>query len=1709
MHKPASAIHRIGTSALKGVLNLFGGEQQRRIEESAGELGTARDGIAERDHRIEALAGELETARDGIAERDARVKRLGLAYLALRREQAILERAHISASRRLTAPLRSVKKLCLAAVHLPRLIGKGTLAALGSNRGVVEEGSPQSAVQQCDAEVERFDWEFTGCDLPKSNVSQQIIQEGSCRPPRLMAWYLPQFHPIPENDRWWAKGFTEWHNVVRAQQQFNGHYQPHLPADLGFYDLRVSETRKHQAELARQHGIHGFVYHYYWFNGRKVLEQPLEAVVRTGKPDFPFCISWANENWTRRWDGKEQDVLLHQEHNFENDCRFIQDVMPILKDPRYITCEDKPLLLVYRADLLAEPARTAEAWREEALRAGLPGLHLCAVRYHVLDPRPLGFDALVEFPPHHVRIPRLNPKSLGADPRFTGNIFDYVRYAQLLSQPVNTDFIFYRGVMPGWDNAARRGRNGQVFQGSTPTIYEDWLRSACEQSMSNNKEPSRFVFINAWNEWAEGTHLEPDQKFGRAYLEATRRVVQGLSSRAGLSEPSRATEAALSRMAQVKPNVRGLRHTPIQSRSGVGEGGDHSAHSTSRVPALPAPQLANQVRWNPARERETTERQLQVREREVSAAQGQLAGYERELAEARGLLEQRDRELADAQSKREEVWQQLKTERVETKRRVDRIYATYSWRITRPLRAVLDAFKSAPKKLRAVWATLSPGVGGSPKLIAFYLPQFHPIPENDEWWGKGFTEWTNVARARALYEDHHQPRRPADLGYYDLRLAEVREAQAELARAHGIHGFCYHYYWFDRRRVLERPLNDLLESGRPDFPFCLCWANESWSRRWDGSEKDILIAQNYDEGFAERFAEDAVRYLRDPRYIRIGNRPLLIVYRLDQIPDPERVVATWRQVFRDQGVGEVFLGAVECFDMTNPTRFGFDAAIEFPPHNPPPAETSGNDPERRKRVQNLDPDFSGILRDYRDCVRSRSAMKPPGYPLFRGVMPSWDNTARAGRRAMIYHHASPEAYQEWLTAVLESAVEFSTPHEPVVFVNAWNEWAEEAYLEPDDEHGHDYLLATKAALDSVGDRDTLIAPVEPQERPVVSIIIPVFNKVELTRNCLDSLHRHEAAFPFEVLVVDDGSTDDTPAVAQEMPWVRYFPQEQNRGFGAACNFGANEAKGEFLVFLNNDTTVCDGWLNALRETFDHWPGAGLVGSKLVLMDGTLQECGSLLFRDGSAANYGRGGDPRDPRYCYARETDYVSGAAIMIRNDLFHELNGFDDIYEPAYYEDTDLALRVGEMGLQVVVNPHAEVHHLEGGTAGTDRTKDIKRYQVINQGKFLERWKDVLSRFPVRPTGSPGLRKSGPRVLVVDWIIPRPDRDSASLRMAGILGALRRIDCRVTVAARDLNCGEGYELPLEQIGIEVLRRPYSETLDHYLKEEGGSFDYVILSRRDTAEIHIRSIERYCSNAKIVFDTCDLHFVREGRQAALGQSDASKQELDRMKALELDLISRSDTALVVSPQEREVLNDLLPKQDVRIVSNILDVRPTARPFSERSGLLFIGWFRHTPNVDGVLWFVRDVLPELVRRGLEPVFDVVGSDPPAELLALESEQIRIHGFVRDVEPLFDSCRLSVAPLRYGAGVKGKITQSMALGVPCVTTSVGAEGLLVEDGVHCLVADEPAAFASRIHEACQSEELWTTLRDQGLRNIEANFSPKVAEAALRDLIQAPVT
>jgi lipopolysaccharide biosynthesis protein len=339
---------------------------------------------------------------------------------------------------------------------------------------------------------------------------------------RLIAFYLPQYHPIPQNDLWWGKGFTEWTNVSKATPLFAGHYQPHLPSDLGFYDLRLEEVREQQAALAKEYGVYGFCYYYYWFNGRRLLERPLNDVLRLKRPDMPFCVCWANEPWSRNWDGQHSEILMAQEHTPESDERFILDLLPVFADDRYIRINGRPLLLVYRTELLPDIAKAALTWREQAFKHGMD-LYLCRVEsFSQTDLAAIHFDAACEFPPNFVGMEPEDPTGFAFHQPFAGNVYDYYKLVMLMLHRGEAHYKRFLGATPSWDNTARSASRGAVFINSSPDLFRHWLTTAVRRTAQRFQGDEQVVFINAWNEWGEGCHLEPDSRHGHAFLEACR-----------------------------------------------------------------------------------------------------------------------------------------------------------------------------------------------------------------------------------------------------------------------------------------------------------------------------------------------------------------------------------------------------------------------------------------------------------------------------------------------------------------------------------------------------------------------------------------------------------------------------------------------------------------------------------------------------------------------------------------------------------------------------------------------------------------------------------------------------------------------------------------------------------------------------------------------------------------------------------------------------------------------------------------------------------------------------------------------------------------------------------------------------------------------------------------------------------------------------------
>lgn len=625
------------------------------------------------------------------------------------------------------------------------------------------------------------------------------------------------------------------------------------------------------------------------------------------------------------------------------------------------------------------------------------------------------------------------------------------------------------------------------------------------------------------------------------------------------------------------------------------------------------------------------------------------------------------------------------------------------------------------------------------------------------------------------------------------------------------------------------------------------------------------------------------------------------------------------------------------------------------------------------------------------------------------------------------------------------------------------------------------------------------------DEPRASIIVPVYNQVAHTLTCLRALAEHPPLAACEILVVDDGSSDQTQEWMAQVAGLHFHRRAQNGGFIAACNDGAARARGEVLVFLNNDTVPQPGWLDALLDTFDNLPDAGLVGAQLVYPDGRLQEAGGVVFSDGSAWNYGRFESPEDPRYASLRDADYCSGAAIAIPRKLFESLNGFDTRYAPAYYEDTDLAFSVRAAGKRVLYQPAARVVHLEGITSGTDLNQGPKAYQVRNRELFERKWRDALSAFPapgVLPTPAT-VHAHQRQILIVDEAVPQPDRDAGSLRIFNLMKMLGQENMHVVFLATEHAPKAQPLAELQGIGVEVWYPPISSRPAVWLAEQGRRFSVILASRYYLAGKLLPLARKHAPRASFILDTVDLHYLRESRAAQLTANESLAKSALRTRRHELEVVARADLTLVVSGVERDVLAIDAPTARVEVLSTLHEMAGPGLPFAQRQDLVFVGGFRHTPNVDAVRWFVQEVFPRLRQRLPNAVFHCIGGDVPDSIAALAQEGVIVHGHVPDLAPAMDGMRIAVAPLRFGAGVKGKINLSMAHGQPVVATSCAVEGMHLQNGVDVLVADKPQAFADAVVRLYGDEELWSRLSRNGLENVARHFSMDAARETVRNI------
>lgn len=615
--------------------------------------------------------------------------------------------------------------------------------------------------------------------------------------------------------------------------------------------------------------------------------------------------------------------------------------------------------------------------------------------------------------------------------------------------------------------------------------------------------------------------------------------------------------------------------------------------------------------------------------------------------------------------------------------------------------------------------------------------------------------------------------------------------------------------------------------------------------------------------------------------------------------------------------------------------------------------------------------------------------------------------------------------------------------------------------------------------------------------PDVSIIIPVYGQLPFVLSCLDSLALHHSKYSAEIIVCDDAS----PAVHETerlgaIPWVRYKRRSSNGGFIDCCNSAAESARGRYVVFLNSDTRVVDGWLDALIDTFQLFPRCGLSGSKLLNDDGSLQEAGGIYWADGTAWNYGRNNDPNHPKYCFARQADYISGASIAVPIALWRRLGGFSTDFRPAYCEDVDLAFRVREAGLEVWYQPYSRVIHYEGMTHGRDESKGIKAYQRKNMELLRQRWLPTHSS--KRPNGHEPDKEANRvklRMLIIDALPHTPDKDAGSLVSSNVLRCFREKGYQQTfVPQHGYRFDPHYSRLQQMAGIECLYGPYVDSIDQVL-DHRSDYDYVLIHRFNVAVEVMGSLRGRIPNARILFSNVDLHFLRTAREAELSGDRTQAIVAARMQTEELSVFLKTDANMVHTPVEEKMVQEALPKrlENLLVFPWIAETRRSAVKFEDRHNVLFLGGFGHPPNIDAVEYFAEQIWP-LVRSQIpvDAKFYIVGNAPPDKIKALAGDRIVVTGHVPELPPYLDAAKLMVVPLRYGAGIKGKIIEAMANGLPCVTTSIGAEGIGLADGQQCFIANTPAAIAESITRLYERRDVWYGLQSGGYQFVDENYS-----------------
>ena len=623
--------------------------------------------------------------------------------------------------------------------------------------------------------------------------------------------------------------------------------------------------------------------------------------------------------------------------------------------------------------------------------------------------------------------------------------------------------------------------------------------------------------------------------------------------------------------------------------------------------------------------------------------------------------------------------------------------------------------------------------------------------------------------------------------------------------------------------------------------------------------------------------------------------------------------------------------------------------------------------------------------------------------------------------------------------------------------------------------------------------------------PLVSIIIPVHNKFSYTYNCISSILNSDSRVPYEIIIGNDMSTDNTRKIEKYIKNIIVHNNNIKYNFLMNCNEMAKFSRGKYILFLNNDTKVYKEWLISLIKLIESDEKIGMVGSKLIYPNGKLQEAGGIVWNNGECSNFGRGNKSDMPEYNYVKEVDYISGASILIRKSIWEKIGGFDKRYSPAYYEDTDFAFEIRKFGYKVMYQPKSVVEHYEGISNGNNLSSGIKKYQIINKKKFVEKWKIELKNQKEEGNTFLSRDRGYNRILVIDYFVPNYNKNAGNRCTFMYLNLFKEIGLQVTFLPNDFQKVEPYTTTLQQKGIEVLYGDwYKKNIENWLKINLKYFKFVYLQRPEIGIKYIDLIRQYSSN-KIFYFTHDLHYIRLLREYNITHDEEKLKQSKFYEKIEMDIFSKVDIIHVVGNYEYQILKEKFYKKIIRNIpiyfydNQLVNVE---KDFSKRKDLIFVGEFYHTPNKDAVLWFSKYIYPKIVDRFQDIIWHIVGSHIPDEIMKLESKNIKIQGFLSDADlhSLYQKCRISIIPLRFGAGVKGKIVEAAYNQIPIVTTSIGGEGLNNSLGAF-IIEDDAEKMSEIIIKLYVDYFKLKKMSDSGKKFIETYFSINRAKEIIK--------